>query len=166
MKLEELNNIDKNERRRLLMGCCFCSRWASTLASEGPFVSTQDLIEKASRCWSEMSEADILEAFSGHPRIGDVKDLEKKYGSSPMEEQASVRIAKTRTLELLKVKNDEYLEKFGFIFIVFATGKTAEEMLGLLESRLGNSRETELENGAREQSLIFTRRLRQLLEVR
>jgi 2-oxo-4-hydroxy-4-carboxy-5-ureidoimidazoline decarboxylase len=112
-----------------------------------------------------MSEADILEAFSGHPRIGDVKDLEKKYGSSPMEEQASVRIAKTRTLELLKVKNDEYLEKFGFIFIVFATGKTAEEMLGLLESRLGNSRETELENGAREQSLIFTKRLRQLLEV-
>ena len=141
MKLEELNNIDKNERRRLLMGCCFCSRWASKLAAEGPFVSIQDLIEKASRCWSEMSEADILEAFSGHPRIGDVKDLEKKYGSSPMEEQASVRIAKTRTLELLKVKNDEYLEKFGFIFIVFATGKTAEEMLGLLESRLGNSRE-------------------------
>ena len=165
MKLEELNNIDKNERRRLLMGCCFCSRWASALAAEGPFVSIQDLIEKASRCWSEMSEADILEAFSGHPRIGDVKDLEKKYGSSPMEEQASVRIAKTRTLELLKVKNDEYLEKFGFIFIVFATGKTAEEMLGLLESRLGNSRETELENGAREQSLIFTKRLRQLLEV-
>ena len=165
MKLEELNNIDKNERRRLLMSCCFCSRWASTLAAEGPFVSIQDLIEKASRCWSEMSEADILEAFSGHPRIGDVKDLEKKYGSSPVEEQASVRIAKTRTLELLKVKNDEYLEKFGFIFIVFATGKTAEEMLGLLESRLGNSRETELENGAREQSLIFTRRLRQLLEV-
>ena len=166
MKLEELNNIDKNERSRLLMDCCFCSRWASTLAAEGPFVSIQDLIEKASRCWSEMSEADILEAFSGHPRIGDVKDLEKKYGSSPMEEQASVRIAKTRTLELLKVKNDEYIEKFGFIFIVFATGKTAEEMLGLLESRLGNSRETELENGAREQSLIFTRRLRQLLEVR
>ena len=165
MKLEELNNIDKNERRRLLMGCCFCSRWASTLAAEGPFVSIQDLIEKASRCWSEMSEADILEAFSGHPRIGDVRDLEKKYGSSPVEEQASVRIAKTRTLELLKVKNDEYLEKFGFIFIVFATGKTAEEMLGLLESRLGNSRETEIENGAREQSLIFTRRLRQLLEV-
>ena len=165
MKLEELNNIDKNERRRLLMDCCFCSRWASKLAAEGPFVSIQDLIEKASRCWSEMSEADILEAFSGHPRIGDVKDLEKKYGSSPMEEQASVRIAKTRTLELLKVKNDEYLEKFGFIFIVFATGKTAEEMLGLLESRLGNSRETELKNGAREQSLIFTRRLRQLLEV-
>ena len=112
-----------------------------------------------------MSEADILEAFSGHPRIGDVKDLEKKYGSSPMEEQASVRIAKTRTLELLKVKNDEYLEKFGFIFIVFATGKTAEEMLGLLESRLGNSREADLENGAREQSLIYTKRLRQLLEV-
>ena len=165
MKLEELNNIDKNERRRLLMGCCFCSRWASTLVAEGPFVSIQDLIEKASRCWSEMSEADILEAFSGHPRIGDVRDLEKKYGSSPVEEQASVRIAKTRTLELLKVKNDEYLEKFGFIFIVFATGKTAEEMLGLLESRLGNSRETEVENGAREQSLIFTRRLRQLLEV-
>ena len=166
MKLEELNNIDKNERRRLLMGCCLCSRWASTLAAEGPFVSIKDIIEKASRCWSEMSEADILEAFSGHPRIGDVKDLEKKYGSSPMEEQAGVRIAKTRTLELLKVKNDEYIEKFGFIFIVFATGKTAEEMLGLLESRLGNSRETELENGAREQSLIFTRRLRQLLEVR
>ena len=128
-------------------------------------MSIQDLIEKASRCWSEMSEADILEAFSGHPRIGDVKDLEKKYGSSPIEEQASVRIAKTRTLELLKVKNDEYLEKFGFIFIVFATGKTARRCSGF-ESRLGNSRETELENGARElKSLIFTRRLRQLLEV-
>ena len=65
----------------------------------------------------------------------------------------------------MKNKNEEYAEKFGFIFIVFATGKSAEEMLGLLESRLGNSREMELENGAREQSLIFTKRLRQLLEV-
>ena len=112
-----------------------------------------------------MSEADIVEAFSGHPKIGDVKDLEEKFGSAPMAEQASVRSAKTRTLELLKNKNQEYLEKFGFIFIVFATGKTAEEMLGLLESRLENSRGMELENGAREQSLIFIKRLRQLLEV-
>ena len=166
MKLAALNNIDKNEQRKLFLNCCFSSRWASALADEGPFLSIQDLLEKASRRWSEMSEADILEAFSGHPRIGDVKDLERKYGSSPMEEQAGVKIAKTGTLELLKIKNDEYLEKFGFIFIVFATGKTAEEMLRLLESRLGNSRETELENGAREQSLIFTRRLRQLLEVK
>ena len=165
MKLAEFNNIEKNERTRLLMSCCFCSRWASELSAGGPFLSIQDLIEKASLCWSGMSETDILEAFSGHPRIGDVKDLEEKYGSSPMEEQASVRLAKTRTLELLKNKNEEYAEKFGFIFIVFATGKSAEEMLGLLESRLGNSREMELENGAREQSLIFTKRLRQLLEV-
>ena len=165
MKLVEFNNIDQNERCRLLMSCCFCSRWANRLSADEPFLSIQDLIEKASRCWSEMSEADILEAFSGHPIIGDVKDLEKKYGSSPMEEQSSVRLAKTRTLERLKNKNEEYLEKFGFIFIVFATGKSAEEMLGLLESRLENSREMELENGAREQSLIFTKRLRQLLEV-
>ena len=102
MKLAEFNNIEKNERTRLLMSCCFCSRWASELSAGGPFLSIQDLIEKASLCWSGMSETDILEAFSGHPRIGDVKDLEEKYGSSPMEEQASVRLAKTRTLELLK----------------------------------------------------------------
>ena len=165
MKLSDFNNIADNERCRLLMSCCFCSRWASKLSVEGPFLSIQDLIEKASSVWSEMSEADILEAFSGHPKIGDVKDLEKKYGSSPIEEQLSVRLAKTRTLERLKNKNEEYLEKFGFIFIVFASGKSAEEMLGLLESRLGNSREMELENGAIEQSLIFTKRLRQLLEV-
>ena len=165
MNLAEFNSIDKKQRCRLLMSCCFCSRWATRLSEDEPFSSVQDLIEKASRCWSEMSEADILEAFSGHPKIGDVKDLEEKFGSAPMAEQASVRSAKTRTLELLKNKNQEYLEKFGFIFIVFATGKTAEEMLGLLESRLENSRGMELENGAREQSLIFIKRLRQLLEV-
>ena len=165
MKLSHFNNIDDNERCRLLMGCCSCSRWATKLSAEGPFSSIQHLIEKATRCWSEMGEADILEAFSGHPKIGDVKDLEKKYGSSPMEEQSSVRLANTKTLERLKNKNEEYLEKFGFIFIVFATGKSAEEMLGLLESRLENSREMELKNGAKEQSLIFTKRLGQLLEV-
>ena len=165
MNLSDFNNIDDNERCRLLMSCCSCSRWATKLSAEGPFLSIQDLTEKASGCWSEMSETNILEAFSGHPKIGDVKDLEKKYGSSPMEEQSSVRLAKTRTLERLKNKNEEYLEKFGFIFIVFASGKSAEEMLGLLESRLGNSREMELKNGAREQLLIFTKRLGQLLEV-
>ena len=68
-----------------------------------------------------MSEVDILEAFSGHPKIGDVKDLEEKYGSSPMEEQASVRLAKTRTLELLKNKN--LLKDF-----INSEGKTAFEV--------------------------------------
>ncbi|MEQ8802229.1 MAG: 2-oxo-4-hydroxy-4-carboxy-5-ureidoimidazoline decarboxylase, partial [Haliea sp.] len=114
-----------------------------------------------------LGEADLLEAFEGHPKIGDVNSLKAKYSSTKAlaaGEQSSVDEAGDAIIEALARGNSEYEEKFGFIFIVCATGKSAREMSGLLQARLPNDRATELANAAGEQRKIFQIRLSKLLE--
>ena len=101
----------------------------------------------------------MQEAFQGHPQIGDLAALLNKYASTASTEQGQVVEADEAVLIALGERNREYLDKFGFIFIVCATGKSAAEMLGLLEARIGNDRETELANGAIEQGKIMRLRL-------
>jgi OHCU decarboxylase len=110
-------------------------------------------------------EADWLEAFAAHPLIGDVDSLRKKYGATrdlAAGEQAGAAGAGAATLQELADLNRSYREMFGFIFIVFATGKSADEMLANLRSRLGNSRDEELRNAAAEQIKITRLRLEKL----
>ena len=105
-------------------------------------------------------------AFEAHPKIGDIKSLKAKYASTEAlasGEQAGARVAPEAVLQRLKDGNDAYLHKFGFIFIVCATGKSAEQMLELLEQRLPNSREQELRIAAEEQAKITHIRLDKLL---
>ena len=105
----------------------------------------------AHTCWSDAAESERLEAFSGHPQIGDLSALKNRFAATASAEQGQVAAATEETLLALKSANDAYLEKFGFIFIVCATGKSAEEMLELVNERLPNSRQEELDNGAIEQ---------------
>ena len=164
MKLKAFNTAKPEERIRLLLNCCQSRNWAGLLSGAAPFDSSGSLLIAAADIWNSMGEEDFLEASRGHPRIGDLGALQNKYGASPAEEQSGVRGADVRVLDLLKVQNERYLEKFGFIFIVYAPGKSAEDMLDLLEERLKNSREAELANGAGQQLLIMEARLRKLLE--
>ncbi len=131
-----------------------------------PFASPGDLFESARSAWAATGEADWLEAFAAHPKIGDIDSLREKYAATKAmagNEQGAVNGADAATLEALARLNAEYEKRFGFIFIVFASGKSAEEMLALLLSRINNSREEEMRNAAAEQLKITLLRLEKML---
>lgn len=145
-----------------LLECCHSRVWAERLLVHRPFTSVQELIELASQVWFSVQESDWLEAFSGHPRIGDLAVLREKFSITASLEQGQVEEASDAILLQLADLNQAYLDKFEFIFIVFATGKSAATMLALLQQRLHNSRPLELENNAREQNKITALRINRL----
>lgn len=130
-----------------------------------------ELLEDAEEIWFELSTDDWKEAFSHHPKIGDVDSLKKKFDAVDLVttgwasgEQSGVNTASPQLLEALAEGNRQYEEKFGYIFIVCATGKSAEEMLGILHQRLRNSPEEEIKIAADEQNNITKLRLEKLVE--
>jgi 2-oxo-4-hydroxy-4-carboxy-5-ureidoimidazoline decarboxylase len=126
-----------------------------------------ELLEDAEDQWWQCSEDDWKEAFSHHPKIGDVESLTKKFASTAhwaSGEQSGVGIASKETIEALAEGNRLYEEKFGYIFIVCATGKSAEEMLEMLQSRLENNPAEEIKIAADEQNKITKLRIEKLLE--
>jgi 2-oxo-4-hydroxy-4-carboxy-5-ureidoimidazoline decarboxylase len=134
-----------------------------------PFFPADDLVElleDAEEQWYQCNEEDWKEAFAHHPKIGDTESLKKKFTSTAewaSNEQNGVSNASQRTIEALADSNQKYEKKFGYIFIVCATGKSADEMLAILETRLQNSPEVEIEIAADEQNKITKMRLEKLL---
>ncbi len=166
MPFTRFNQLSESEALALLLDCCHCESWAEELVRKRPFSTLLELQECGAQLFLEKGEACWLEAFSGHPKIGDASSLQKKYQSTAETakgEQSGVRGAAGATLERLASQNQAYERKFGFIFIVFATGKSAEQMLAILETRLLNSREEELRNAAAEQIKITKLRMEKLL---
>jgi 2-oxo-4-hydroxy-4-carboxy-5-ureidoimidazoline decarboxylase len=131
-----------------------------------PFDSTAALHGAADSVWESLARADYLEAFRGHPRIGaSLEALEAKFEATAgwsASEQGAVNGADRATLEALRDGNTAYESRFGFIFIVCATGKTAAEMLALLQARIGNEPDAEMRIAAAEQSKITKIRLEKL----
>jgi 2-oxo-4-hydroxy-4-carboxy-5-ureidoimidazoline decarboxylase len=131
-----------------------------------PFASDAALFEAAERVWASLTRDDYLEAFSHHPRIGeDVAALRARFPETAHwsnQEQEGVAAADALTLEALAANNRRYFERFGYIFIVCASGKSAAEMARLLAARLHNAPETELAIAAREQARITRLRLEKL----
>ena len=166
MTLDGLNKLSVSDAAQAFNQCCAAQTWVQRMVAERPFANIEALIKAAERIWHTMSEADFLEAFQAHPQIGNVDTLRAKYANTKIlaaGEQSSVAVASEQILQDLAQGNRDYLEKFGFIFIVFATGKSAEQMLSLLQARLPNDRQTEIKNAAEEQSKITVLRLRRLL---
>jgi len=164
--LADLNTADDETASQALSRCCSSRRWIETLVQERPYADEDALRRAADRIWSTLDENDYLEAFAGHPQIGDVDSLREKYAdtrSLAEDEQAGVAGADEITLNELARCNADYISRFGFIFIVCASGKSVHEMLTLLESRLANSRHEEIAIAAEEQRRIFQRRIGQLL---
>ncbi len=165
-KLADLNALPADALCTELMRCCGSSRWAQGMAGARPFLSEADLFAKADSIWAGMGESDILEAMSHHPRIGGVDALRKKFAATAAwsgQEQAAVAEASESVLEKLKAGNDAYADRYGFVFLICATGKSAQEMLAALESRIDNGREKELRVAAAEQAKITRIRLEKLL---
>jgi OHCU decarboxylase len=161
--LERLNALPREEAEARLLECCGSRQWARRLAAERPFATADDLAGAADRIWRSLSADDWLEAFAAHPRIGSPADPEKAGWAR--HEQAGTKSASPETLANLADVNREYEERFGHIFIVCATGKSAAEMLALAESRLHNDPRTELAIAAEEQRRIMRLRLAKLLEA-
>jgi 5-hydroxyisourate hydrolase / 2-oxo-4-hydroxy-4-carboxy-5-ureidoimidazoline decarboxylase len=166
MILEDLNRDPYAQD--MLFNCCSSWQWVKLMMTEWPFDSTKTLVRRATGIWhDDCSEHDWLESFTHHPKIGDVKSLNEKYASTAKlagEEQASVNTATQDVIEQLATANAAYEKKFGFIFIVCATGKSAHEMLRLLQDRLKNSYEEELNIAMGEQHKITITRLKKLLD--
>jgi 2-oxo-4-hydroxy-4-carboxy-5-ureidoimidazoline decarboxylase len=166
MTLHELNILPPDQLKQELYKCCGSKTWVEKMLPFFPADDMAELLYDAEDQWYECSPADWLEAFTQHPRIGDLESLKEKYFTTAglaIGEQHGVTKASQQTLEALAKGNEEYEKKFGFIFIVCATGKSAEEMLQLLQQRLPNSREEEIKIAMDEQNKITQIRLQKLL---
>lgn len=166
MNLTQLNELSFDETIHTFMQCCTSTAWVNAMVQARPFMDKQDLATKADSAWQGLTEADYLEAFEGHPQIGNVDTLRAKYANTKelaSGEQSLVNEATEQVITALSQGNTDYLEKFGFIFIVCATGKSAAQMVALLQARLLNDKATELVNAAEEQRKIFHLRLYKLV---
>ena len=165
MSLAELNALSANEALQKLLDCCHCERWAQLMLRQRPYASSYILQMSAEHIWRSLTDTEWLEAFAAHPKIGDLSSLHKKFSSTrslAAKEQQGADGADEKTLGELALLNRKYEEKFGFTFIVFATGKTADQMLEILRSRFNNAREQELNIAAEEQFKIMRLRLEKL----
>jgi 2-oxo-4-hydroxy-4-carboxy-5-ureidoimidazoline decarboxylase len=166
MTIAELNSLRDADLEHELQKCCGAEKWVKQLMYSRPFADSNDLFAKADAAWRKTAEKDWLEAFSHHPKIGDLESLQKKFGQTKelaASEQSSVTHATQQVLEELAKGNVLYETKFGFIFIVCATGKSATEMLALLNARLKNDRNTEFKTATEEQRKIFQLRLQKMI---
>ncbi len=165
--LEQLNKLPKDKAEATFRDCCGSSEWARLMAQARPFAMIDDLYKKAETIWFSLSSVDHLEALASHPKIGSRKaspTQQAKAAKWSSDEQSGMRSVGDKVKKALAEANRLYLEKFGFIFIVCATGKSAEEMLAICRARLGNSAATELQIAAEEQRKITEIRLNKLLE--
>src|SRR5436190_12541339 len=156
MRLDDLNALDEDAAARELLRCCGSSRWARKMAAERPFASVDAMVHAADATWSGLDRVDWLDAFAAHPQIGQRAGGSGRSGGAggarwSAEEQAGVSAAADATRLRLAAANREYEARFGYIFIVCATGKTAGAMLELLERRLRNDPGEEIQIAAEEQ---------------
>ena len=180
MRLEDLNTLADAAAEREFLRCCGSTRWAREMAASRPFVNAESMAETGDAIGSSLERSDWLEAFAAHPRIGARAEAPAATpsglprGVSPKkvgfpgrkwatEEQAGAAGASGEVRQSLAQRNRDYEARFGYIFIVCATGKSADEMLAMLERRLTNDPDTELQIAAGEQRKITRLRLVKLL---
>jgi 2-oxo-4-hydroxy-4-carboxy-5-ureidoimidazoline decarboxylase len=165
MEPSRLDAAPLDEASDLLMACCGSRQWVNRMLGRLPFGSREALLSAARDEWFALSEDDWREAFEHHPKIGDARALRTRFAATrhlSEREQAGVAGAPDAIAEALADGNRAYQEKFGFIFIVCASGRTAEEMLDLLRTRLRNSPAAEIQIAAEEHAQITARRLEAL----
>jgi 2-oxo-4-hydroxy-4-carboxy-5-ureidoimidazoline decarboxylase len=164
-KWNELAPLDAAQE---VLPCCGSQRWAHALARMRPFRDASALLAQSDEIWGHLDPVDWDEAFFSHPRIGEKKaplSATAKSAAWSTQEQSNVSQSAKDVLQRLKEANEEYEQRFGRIYIVCATGKSAEEMLAILFRRLQNDEATELREAAEQQRQITQLRLRKWLEL-
>jgi len=152
---------DAEER---LLSCCGSKGWARALVANRPYASADDLIQAGEVLWFSLTEADWLEAFACHPRIGEKKAPTTQFLAMSESEQAAATLSLDKIAVAMTRGNRAYDEKFGFRYIVFASGRTGPELLAILEERLLRTREEELQEAARQQQQITSLRMTRWLK--
>jgi OHCU decarboxylase len=164
--LERLNLAPRGAALSVLLSCCGSTKWARMMVEARPFGDLAALEEAADRIWRGLAPEDWLEAFAGHPKIGASHAERPQSGQSSQwsaQEQSGTRQSADETLSALAQANVDYERRFGYIFIVCATGKSGEEMLALCRDRHNNDPQAELAVAAEEQRRITRIRLRKLI---
>jgi len=160
MTLQELNALDAQTAARAFLRCCGSTRWAARMAAARPFHDLPDLLDRADATWTALAPEDWLEAFAAHPRIG-----QQTTSAWASQEQAGAERAASDVRARLVAANRDYEARFGYIFIVCATGRSADEMLAALDGRLRNDPARELGIAAGEQRRITRLRLAKLVDA-
>jgi 2-oxo-4-hydroxy-4-carboxy-5-ureidoimidazoline decarboxylase len=164
--LAHWNALPPEQAATEILSCCGARAWAACLAGKRPFANEQPLFAAADECWQHLPEADWLEAFRSHPRIGEQHAEKKTTAVSAAwsrSEQSRMNEADAAILQRMQDGHRQYEERFGRIFIVCASGKQPAEMLSILERRLGNDPALELQESAAQQQQIMQLRLRKWL---
>ena len=168
MTLNEFNKLAKQNAVNALEKCCVSKCWIQHMIEHMPFASANELILKTAKIWyDQCRELDWQAAFEGHPKIGDIASLKKKFTNTKnwaANEQSNIAKADENILKALVKANNDYLNKFGYIFIVSASSKSAREMLSIINIRLENTKENELHVAMGEQHKITAIRLAKLID--
>src|SRR5438552_3186767 len=143
--VNRLNELSANDAHAEFLKCCGSTKWARAMADARPFASEEELFAKADDISSSLDDEDWLEAFRAHPKIGEkntaaAQSLQSQEWSA--QEQSGLKEAPAGTIAQLAERNREYEDRFGFIFIICASGKSTDEMLAILNSRIHNDPRT------------------------
>jgi OHCU decarboxylase len=165
--LARWNELPQSEAEQEALSFCGSMEWAKRLCIRRPYSRTIDVLAEASEIWWSLDPSDWLDAFAHHPRIGEAVAAKANAQSLAWSggEQAGVSGAEATVLQSLAEGNRAYEAKFGRTYIVSASGKSAEELLHILERRLLNSPEQELREAAEQQAAIIVIRLKKWLDV-
>jgi OHCU decarboxylase len=163
--IDALTSHDAHAR---FLQCCGSRAWVGAMISARPFRDRATLHAKADEAWSAVGVDDWLEAFAAHPRIGARRDVERKSGVErawTSTEQAGATSASDDVKAQIALENEAYEARFGFVFLICATGKSADALLAACRARLGNTRDEELAIAADEQRKILHLRLDKLVHL-
>ncbi len=149
-----------------IFSCCGSRAFAAAVAHNRPYADVDSLLAKADDIWWSLHDKDWLGAFACHPRIGESpENASHRFSAWSNEEQSKARSASESVLDSLARKNREYEARHGFIYIVCANGRTAEELLAILDRRLHHTTETEIREAAEQQRQITHLRIRKWLAL-
>jgi 2-oxo-4-hydroxy-4-carboxy-5-ureidoimidazoline decarboxylase len=166
--LARWNKLASSEAAKEISPCCGSLVWVEGMTSKRPFDDEASLLISSDEVWRNLRSSDWLDAFKSHPRIGESRaDVSTGTRSANWseQEQKDVAVAQGDIKRRLAEGNRAFEEKFGHIFIVCATGKSAAEILAILERRLQNGKEVELREAAEEQRQITQLRLKKWLGI-
>ena len=165
MDLAGLNRAAPETAVTALLACCASDAWAAALTARRPFADEDELLTAASDTWWTLGEEDWLQAFAAHPRIGEASDGDDRHSAWSRSEQAATAGADATVLGALAACNRDYEARFGHVYLVAASGRSATQLLEQCQSRLDHDPDEEFLIAAGEQATITEMRLRKLLGI-
>lgn len=158
--LARFNALEEHTALAVLLEVCASTAWAGRIVAARPYAAAEDLCAASDAATAELTTADLEEAMAGHPPIGRPRAGDP---ASAREQRGMAGASEELRAEMLEL-NLSYQEKFGHVFLICATGRTAEQMRDAVKERMGNAPDQEREIVRAELGRINRIRLVRLLE--